>query len=189
MKRIVLTGGPGSGKTVVSSAIGRSDPRRYVAVPEAATQVYSASKTRWDLVGEVGRRELQRRIYHLQRKQEDAVEAVHPDKTVIFDRGTIDGAAYWPDGPENYWADLETTLEAELSRYDMVIWMQTAASIGIYDGAESNSVRFENAVEAVQAGERLAMLWGAHKCFVRVDAMPSLKEKISAVRAVLEGVR
>jgi predicted ATPase len=188
MKRIVLTGGPGSGKTVVSAAIGRWKPQKYIAVPEAATQVYSAAKTRWDLVDRVGQRELQRRIYHLQRGQEDAVEAAHPGKIVIFDRGTIDGAAYWPDGPENYWLDLKTTLEAELARYDMVIWMQTAAAIGIYDGAESNSVRFEDARGAVEAGEKLVKLWGSHGNFVRIEAKPTLEEKIAEVRGILDAM-
>jgi predicted ATPase len=188
MKRVVLTGGPGSGKTVVSSAIARFDSARYIAVPEAATQVYSAAQTRWDLVDQFGRKELQRRIYHLQRKQEEAVAAAHPDKIVIFDRGTVDGAAYWPDGPEAYWADLKTTLKAELSRYDMVIWMQTAAAIGIYDGSESNACRFEDADGAIAAGDSLAKLWGGHEHLVKVEARPTLEEKVSAVRGILDRV-
>lgn len=101
-------------------------------------------RTRWDWVDAAGRRDLQRRIYRLQREQEDRAASRHPNKILILDRGTVDGAAYWPDGPDAYWAEMGTTLEAELARYDHVIWMQTAAAIGIYDGSDSNSCRFED---------------------------------------------
>lgn len=188
MKRVVLTGGPGSGKTVVSSAIASADPGRYVVVPEAATQVYSTAQTRWDLVDTVGRRELQRRIYFVQRRQEDEFAREHPDKILILDRGTIDGAAYWPDGAAAYWKDLGTSLQAELARYDFVIWMQTAAAIGIYDGSDSNACRFEDAAGAVASGQALIDLWSGHPRFIKVPALASIETKIAEVRRLLETI-
>src|SRR5688572_8490032 len=142
MNRIVLTGGPGAGKTVVSAAIARADPSRFVRVPEAATQVYDALKTRWDRLDLAGRRDVQRRIYHLQVGQEAQMAREHVGKILILDRGTVDGAAYWPEGPEDYWRDLGTTLEAELARYHAVIHLQSTAAIGLYDGDASNPCRF-----------------------------------------------
>jgi predicted ATPase len=188
MKRIVLTGGPGSGKTVVSSAIAHSDPKRFVVVPEAATQVYSTARTRWDMVDLVGRRELQRQIYLLQRGQEERYAAQNPDKILLLDRGTIDGAAYWPEGPDAYWADLETSLAVELARYDHVIWLQTAAAIGLYDGDGSNAVRFEDAAGAVLSGEMLIKLWSGHPHFQKIAAYLSLEDKIAEVRKALDGI-
>src|SRR5687767_14336806 len=125
MKRIVLTGGPGAGKTVVSRRLAAEQPDRFVLVPETATQVYAALRTRWDRLDLPGRREVQRRIYHLQVEQEDRLACEHSDRTLLLDRGTIDGAAYWPEGPADYWRDLGTAIDAELSRYDLVVWMQT----------------------------------------------------------------
>jgi predicted ATPase len=188
MKRVVLTGGPGSGKTAVSNAIAQGDPKRFVVVPEAATQVYSNAHTRWDLVDTAGRRDLQRQIYRLQRSQEERLAAQHPDQILILDRGTIDGAAYWPDGPEAYWADLGTSLAAEIARYSHVIWMQTAAAIGIYDGSDSNACRFEDAAAAVASGETLARLWSGHPRFQKVGAYPSLADRIDEVRTKLEKI-
>jgi len=188
MKRIVLTGGPGSGKTVISNAIARGDPKRFVAVPEAATQVYSKARTRWDLVDVPGRRQLQRQIYFLQRSQEERWATQHPDKILILDRGTIDGAAYWPDGPEAYWADLGTSLAAELARYSHVIWMQTAAAIGIFDGSDSNACRFEDAAAAVASGQSLAELWSGHPRFQKVAAYPRIEDKIAEVRDRIEKI-
>src|SRR3712207_2922358 len=99
LRRVVLTGGPGAGKTVVSAAIARADPSRFALVPEAATQVYDALRTRWDLLDLEGRRDVQRRIYRLQREQEERLARNFPGKVLLLDRGTIDGAAYWPEGP------------------------------------------------------------------------------------------
>jgi predicted ATPase len=185
MKRIVLTGGPGAGKTVISHRIAAADPARFVLVPEAATQVYDALQTRWDRLSLEGRRDVQRQIYRLQVDQEQRLALEHPEKTLLLDRGTIDGAAYWPEGPDDYWQDLGTTLEKELSRYDRIIWMQTAAAVGTYDGDASNTCRFEDADAAIASGNLLAMLWAGHPNLVKVDAFPSLEEKIAAVRQML----
>jgi predicted ATPase len=185
LRRVVLTGGPGAGKTVVSAAIARADPARFVLVPEAATQVYDALRTRWDRLDLEGRRDVQRQIYRLQREQEDRLGADFPSKVLLLDRGTIDGAAYWPEGPADYWRDLGTTAEAELARYDKVIWMQTAAAVGAYDGHSSNPCRFEDADAAIASGNLLATLWSGHPRLSRVAAYQDLASKIAAVRQLL----
>jgi predicted ATPase len=185
MKRIVLTGGPGAGKTVVSAHISRAHPDRYVLVPEAATQVYGRLNTRWSQLDTEGRRDLQRRIYRLQLEQEERIAQEYPDRILLLDRGTIDGAAYWPDGPEAYWSDLGTTLEAELDRYDLVIWMETSAALGVYDGQGSNPCRSEDAVEAVESGKRLLELWKNHPNLKHVGVFSSIEEKIRAVGELL----
>jgi predicted ATPase len=185
MKRIVLTGGPGAGKTVISSAVAAANPQRYIRVPEAATQVYDLLQTRWDRLDLPGRRDVQRRIYRLQREQEDALAAEHPDKILLLDRGTIDGAAYWPEGPDDYWRDLGTTANDELKRYDAVVWLQTSATLGLYDHDASNPCRFEHPEAAIASGNLLKILWGAHPRLSQVDAYPVLSEKIAAVNGIL----
>jgi predicted ATPase len=184
-RRIVLTGGPGAGKTVVSRRLAEADPDRFVLVPEAATQVYSALQTRWDRLTLEGRYDVQRQIYRVQVEQEERLASEHPEKILLLDRGTIDGAAYWPHGPDDYWRDLGTTLEAELARYDRVIWMQTCAAVGAYDGDASNACRFEDADAAVASGNLLAMLWDGHPRFTRVDAFAHLDEKVKVVRQLI----
>jgi hypothetical protein len=172
---------------VVSRRIADADPSRFVLVPEAATQVYSALQTRWDRLTLEGRYDVQRQIYRLQVEQEERLAVEHPDKILLLDRGTIDGAAYWPHGPDDYWRDLGTTLQAELARYDRVIWMQTCAAVGVYDGDASNACRFEDADAAVASGNLLAMLWGGHPRFTQVDAFEHLNDKVGAVRSLIDG--
>jgi predicted ATPase len=189
MKKIVLTGGPGAGKSVVCDALLKSESNRMVLVPEAATQVYAALGSRWDRMNVEGRRDAQRKIYALQIAQESRLEKLaKTDQFLLLDRGTIDGAAYWPDGPDAYWKDLGTTLEAELARYDAVIILDTAATLGIYDGDESNPVRFECAADAIESGRTLLKLWGAHPNLRTIPAFPHIDEKIAAVKAMLNEI-
>lgn len=183
--RIVLTGGPGAGKTSVATALVRERPDQLVHVPEAATQVYDGLGTRWDRLDDAGRREVQRRIYRLQLEQEARLAREHPDKTLLLDRGTVDGAAYWPGGADDYWRELGTSHAAELARYDVVIWLQSCAAIGAYDGAESNACRHEDADAAIERGEALLRVWTAHPRMVRVKACPHIGDKIAAVRRAL----
>jgi predicted ATPase len=186
MKRIVLTGGPGAGKTVIAQHLVAERSDRFVLVPESATQVYSALQTRWDRLDVAGRRDVQRKIYRHQIDQEDRLAAANPGKILLLDRGTIDGAAYWPEGPDEYWHDLGTNLADELKRYDAVIWLQTAAAIRIYDGSDSNACRFEDADAAVASGEVLRKLWHDHPHLHTVQAQLVLDEKIDSVIQLVE---
>lgn len=185
MKRVVLTGGPGAGKTIISSALVSESPSRYARVPEAATQVYEALKTRWDRLDLAGRRFVQRRIYQLQRLQEDEIAVAAPGKILLLDRGTVDGAAYWPEGPENYWRELGTTESAELARYDAVLWLESCAAIGLYDGEASNPIRHEDPAEAIATGNRLRELWSGHPNLHIIRACTHLEDKLAAVKAIL----
>jgi len=185
MRRIVLTGGPGAGKTVISRQLAAAHPGRFVLVPEAATQVYDALQTRWDRLDVEGRRDVQRRIYRLQVEQEQRLADAYPDKVLLLDRGTIDGAAYWPEGPDDYWRDLGSSLPAELARYDAVIWMESCAALGLYDGDASNACRFEDAAGAVQSGRLLLQLWARHPNLKHVGAFVSLEHKLDAVGELL----
>jgi len=186
MKKIVITGGPGSGKTVITAALAAERPDKFILVPEAATQVYTLLQTRWDKLDLAGRHDAQRRMYRLQVEQESRLAAAHPDKTLLLDRGTVDGSAYWPEGPEAFWQDIGTTQAAELSRYDAVILLETSATLGLYDGDATNFCRFEDAAAAVRSSAFLKTLWAAHPHVVHVESYVKLDDKIAAVRTALE---
>ena len=201
LTRIVLTGGPGAGKTVIADALAdaphladwRRDIGGLVLVPEAATQVYAARRTRWDRLDLVGRCQVQREIYAFQRTQEDRLAALahhRRHRLLLLDRGTIDGSAYWPHGPADYWRDLDVRPDEELSRYDAVLLLESAAALGshLYDGEASNAVRFESADAALESGRLLEQLWGDHPRLIRIAASEDLGDKIQTVAETIRGL-
>lgn len=174
--RIVLTGGPGGGKTTAADLFRREIGERVVVVPEAATMIFSGGFPRYDEIRP--RQAAQRTIYHVQRNLEDVQAARYPDRMLLCDRGTIDGAAYWPGEAEEFYADLGTTPEAEIARYDAVIFFESAAvgGMGIEGG---NPVRKESLEEAVALDARLRRVWSRHPRFVVVNHHPSFMHKIT----------
>lgn len=186
--RIALTGGPGAGKTIIANWLASENPEKFATIPEAATQVYQRHNTRWDLLDDSARRNIQREIFRLQRQQEDAIPAATDHRIFLLDRGSLDGSVYWPDGPEDYWRELQTSELAELERYDAVIWLQTCAVIGLYDGSESNACRGEVSEQAVLTGQKLARAWFRHPRLYRVDAFPTIEEKVAMVCKIIETI-
>lgn len=185
-KKIVLTGGPGAGKTVITTTLARQYPARFTAVPESASETYAQLNTRWDKLDNASRRNVQRRIYRHQLELESAAALKCPMLTLLLDRGTVDGATYWPDGPEAYWQDIGATLPDELNRYHGVIWMQTSAALGLYDGQSTNPHRHEDAAAAIAAGQKLIDLWQQHPRFTMVPAFENFDDKLEAVRGEIE---
>ncbi len=177
--RIVLTGGPGGGKTTAADLFRRELGEQVVIVPEAATLLYGGGFPRYR--DDRSRCVVQRVIFHLQRGLEETQAARYPDRILLCDRGTVDGAAYWPEqlgGPDMFFEPMGTTLKTELSRYDAVIFFESAAVGGI-DIEGGNPQRIENIGEAAKLDTRLRALWSQHDRFVFVPNNPSFFKKIA----------
>ena len=184
-RRLVLTGGPGAGKSTIAAAVAAAHPDTFVMVPEAARQVYEQLNTTWPQLDAAGRYDAQRRMYQLQVAQEQRLADAHPDKVLLLDRGTVDGAAYWPDGPAAFWPAVDSAIDRELARYDAVLWLQTGAALGLYDGDASNPIRFEAPAAAVASGNLLTELWADHPRLLRVAAYPRFADKVAVVTDLL----
>jgi predicted ATPase len=174
--RIALTGGPGGGKTTAADMLRREIGERVVVVPESATMLFSGGFPRCN--EPVARKAVQRAIFHVQRNVEDLQSARFPDRVLLCDRGTIDGAAYWPaSDPEEFFAEFGTSLERELLRYDAVLFFETAA-VGDLSIETGNPVRTESNAEAVALDARLRSLWSHHPNFVLIHHSNSFMAKI-----------
>lgn len=173
--RVVLTGGPGGGKTTAADLYRREIGEQVVIVPEAATLLYSGGFPR---VGEPDvRRATQQAIYHVQVNLEEAQAAFYQNRVLVCDRGTIDSAIYWPGDPREFFAIVGSSLEQELHRYDAVIFFETAAVGGIsIEGG--NPVRIESIDEAVELDQRLRTLWSQHPNFVFIPHDRSFVKKV-----------
>lgn len=183
--RIVLTGGPGGGKTTAADLFRREIGERVVIVPEAATLLFTGGFPRANT--ELAVHAVQRAVYHVQRNLEDTQAALFPGRILLCDRGTVDGAAYWPDEPHHFFGAVGSTMEGELARYDAVIFFETAAAGGM--GIEGgNPMRNESIQQAVALDRKLRALWSKHPRFVVVPHNASFFKKISFGLAVIDGI-
>lgn len=183
--RIVVTGGPGGGKTTAADLFRREIGGRVVVVPESATLLFGGGFPRYD--DRPAREAAQRAIFHVQRNLEDVQAAAFPDRILICDRGTVDGQAYWPQESGDFFAAMGTTVAAELARYDAVIFFETAAVGGLHiEGG--NPTRIESLQQAVDLDHRLRVAWQAHPRFVLVPHNHSFFHKITIGLGAIESI-
>lgn len=183
--RVVLTGGPGGGKTTAADLLRREIGDRVIVVPEAATLLFSGGFPR--PIDPQARRSAQCAIYHVQRNLEDIQAAQYPERVLLCDRGTVDGGAYWPDGSEDFFATVGTDYGAELDRYDAVIFFETAA-LGGHGFESENAFRTETHQQAIDLDRRLRDLWMPHPRFTLIPHSASFFRKMTVGLGILESL-
>jgi len=183
--RIVLTGGPGGGKTTAADLFRRELGDRVVIVPEAATLLFSGGFPR--TLDVRARKAAQQAIFHVQTQLENVQSALYPERILLCDRGTVDGAAYWPDDSAGFFDAVGTTEGAELERYDAVLFFESAA-VGDISIEGGNPTRIESNAEAVALDRRLRALWSKHPRFSVVPHQASFVKKIMLGLALLDSL-
>jgi predicted ATPase len=180
--RIVMTGGPGAGKTTAADLIRREIGEKIIVVPEAATMLFAGGFPRYSTTYAV--EATQKAIYSTQCNLEDVQVAEYPDRILLCDRGTLDGSVYWPKGSTNYFDSMGTTLEREFERYDAVVFFETAA-VGDIDIEGGNPYRQESIQEAIELDHQLRKVWEQHPNFTFVPHNKSFIQKLNnAIKCV-----
>jgi predicted ATPase len=183
--RVVLTGGPGGGKTTAADLFRREIGDRVIVVPEAATLLFTGGFPR--PVQADAQRSAQNAIYQVQRGLEDIQAAQYPDRILLCDRGTVDGGAYWPDGADDFYDTVGSSHADELARYDAVIFFETAA-LGHHGFESENRYRTESQQEAIELDGRLRALWSPHPHFTVVPHAASFFRKMTIGLGLLESL-
>lgn len=179
-RRIVLTGGPGAGKTAVLELVRQYFCQHIDVLPEAASILFGGGFRR--VTSLEGQRAAQRAIFHVQRELEAVALAEGNPAIILCDRGTIDGVAYWA-GPGDFWQEVATTLDQELKHYDAVIHLRTPTATGGYN--HRNPVRVESAAEAAMIDERIADAWAKHPRRFVVESTADFLNKAHQAIAIL----
>ena len=180
-RRVVLTGGPGAGKTALLELVRHSFCPHVHVLAESAGIVFGGGFPRED--EPVARAAAQRAIFRVQRELEVIGDTRNP-AIVICDRGTVDGAAYWPGDMEDFWASLGTTREQELGRYDAVIHLRTPEQDQGYN--HRNPLRTESAAVAAEIDARILQVWEGHPRRVVIPAEAHFLHKAAHALEVLQ---
>lgn len=192
VKRIVLTGGPSSGKTSVLEKIRQvysTEGYHVIVVSETATDLINSGIKPFGDV-RTSMIDFQELVMQLQLAKEDVVDKalnmVNSDNViVIYDRGAIDNTAYINE--EEFQEVLARLNHVKsftelMDKYDLVI--NLVGSKDFYT-LENNSARSESSDEAIKLGERTLHSWLGHPKLKVVLPKPSLDEKIREVLNII----
>lgn len=178
-KRVVVTGGPGAGKTAILELARRNLCAHVHVMPEAARIVFGGGFPRG--ASTTARRCAQRAIYHVQHQLEEMAGDREDVVLALCDRGTVDGLAYWPGDPSAFFGEVGTTMSAELARYDAVLHLRTPTG----DGYRNDAVRIETEREAHEIDARLLEVWSAHPRRIVIDSATDFLVKAERALAFL----
>ena len=179
---VVLTGGPGAGKTAVLEVARRHCCEHVVVLPESASIVYGGGFPRLDALP--ARRRAQIAILHVQDQMERLELEMGRAALVLCDRGVLDGLAYWPDGSDAYYAELGSSREALLARYTSVIHLRTPGAGHGYD--RENRLRTESADQAALLDEKIERAYEGHPSRHFVPSSEGFVEKLRAALALID---
>lgn len=192
VKRIVFTGGPGSGKTTVIEKVKHvysSQGYKVIVIDETATYLINMGIKPFgeDAIDMVDFQEL---VLKMQLAKEDVIDratTMLPEQNIIivYDRGAIDNSAYVN---EEEFKEVMARLNRErsfadlMNKYDLVINL-----VGRKDfyTTENNSARSEDADRALQLGETTLRSWMGHKRLKIVLPKDEMDEKINEVLNII----
>lgn len=178
--KIVITGGPSAGKTSVTEILHRTAMNQTVVVPEAASILFHGGFPRKNEVEQIMCQQIA--IYHVQKQLEEIgkIEAAG-NKAIICDRGSLDGLAYWPTESKLFFDAVESSSSLELSRYDWVIHMDTAAE----QDYKLSTLRREESSLALILNEKIKMAWSEHPRRIIIAHHNNFLIKLDAVIKVV----
>ncbi len=177
-KRVVLTGGPGAGKTAVLELVRRAMCEHVRILPESAGILFGGGFPRGK-VPEL-QRAAQRAIFYVQRELEATAE-IEDTAIVLCDRGTVDSLAYWP-GPGDLFEAVGTTLDEQLARYHAVIHLRVPPP---NEYTHANPLRVESPAEAAAIDARIVAAWARHPRYYDIPATDDFMAKAGKALALL----
>lgn len=179
---MVLTGGPGGGKTAVLEMARRYFCRHVAFAPEAASIVFGGGFPKSDKPKD--RRAAQRAIFHVQRGLETVALDGRQTAVVLCDRGTLDGLAYWPGSRRGFCEEFGIDIGEELGRYAAVVHVEVPTPAW---GYEKNRIRNESVTKAREIDRRIARAWRGHPRFMTVSAQAGFLDKLAYAIELLRG--
>ncbi|MGE0762575.1 MAG: ATP-binding protein [Bdellovibrionales bacterium] len=180
-KMIVITGGPGGGKTAILEAAKRIFCPHVVILPEAATILFKGGFFR--LRTDEGRKAAQRAIFCVQKELEHIAIQQGQACLILCDRGTVDGLGYWPGQDGEFWRDVAAKQEDEYARYFKVIHLRTPDIDLGYN--HQNPMRIETPEEAALIDDKILKAWQGHPNRHIIESKANFFEKMNQVTQLI----
>ncbi len=171
---VVLTGGPGAGKTAVLEFVRKALCEHIAILPEAASILFGGGF--WRLDSPSGKKAAQRAIYHVQEEMQKLVIEEKKWSMGLCDRGTLDGLAYWPEAESEFFATLNTNLDMEFKKYKAVIHLRSPSLEKGYN--YQNPIRVESAELAAQIDQRIHEIWKNHSNYFLIESAADFTTKL-----------
>jgi len=182
--KLVITGGPCSGKTKALAELRKRFGNRVAFVPEIATIIIGQVGILPPAHDAVAMLDFQRTVYRVQRRLEDGAcrQALRDGKKlVIVDRGTVDSAAYMTRGLDDLAHVAGGPIREEYARYAGVLCLATPSEAIYRKFSGNNSARSETYPQAEAVGERIRQVWKGHKRFIFIENGTGWKKKLDAI--------
>ena len=184
--KIVITGGPCSGKSTALSWIQNEFTKKgymVLFVPETATELILGGVTPWTVDTTLN---FQTYLLKLQIEKEKIFEeaANHMDNydkiLIVYDRGALDSKAYMTELEfKNCLNKLNTNEITLRDSYDAVFHLVTAANgAEKFYTQENNKARYESAEEAIIKDKATLNAWTGHPRLRVIDNTSNFQEKL-----------
>lgn len=181
---IVITGGPGAGKTAVLEYIRLTLCEHVVIFPEAASILFGGGF--WRLPSTPARKAAQRAIYFVQNEMQNLVQGEKKWNMGLCDRGTLDGLAYWPGRERDYFTSLETTKIKEYAKYKAVLHLSSPSLAQGYN--YQNPVRNESPELAAEIDEKIHKVWRDHPGYFRILNHDQFSKKLEIASSKIKSL-
>ena len=193
VKKIVLTGGPSSGKSSSLELIEKHlTSLGYVVliVNESATELINSG------IKPFGENKLkmidfQNVILRYQLFKENLVEEtannyMDKDIVILYDRGVMDNKAYITDLEfESLLKKYDLNEQDLINRYDLVIHLETGAKRKYYV-TDNNKARYENVEEAIELDNRTYNAWINHNNLHKIKCYEKFEDKQNEIKRICD---
>ena len=128
-------------------------------------------------------RTAQRIIFYATQQLESLAMQTSAADLIVCDRGTVDAAVYWPEGIEDFFASMGTTLDEQIARYDAVIHLSPPLKAEFY---QSTRVRTETLEEASRIDRKILKIWEKHPNRMVLPSMDHFFQKAGIIKDFID---